>query len=60
MKSILMTGVFLCLFAMIDDWYKAQAAGYRINQPEKKPDFSDSEVMTVKIAMDYKLFPSER
>jgi hypothetical protein len=45
---------------MIDDWYKTNATEFRKGQPGKKPDFSDSEMMTVMIAMDYIPFPSER
>ena len=60
MNSIPMSDIFLYIFAMIDDWYQAHAAEYRKGQPGKKPDFSDSEMMTVMIAMDYIPFPSER
>ena len=60
MNSIPMTDIFLNIYVMIDDWYQAQASEIRKGQPGKKPDFSDSEMMTVMIAMDYIPFPSER
>jgi hypothetical protein len=55
-----MTDIFLNIYVMIDDWYQAHASETRTGQPGKKPDFSDSEMMTVMVAMDYIPFPSER
>jgi hypothetical protein len=55
-----MIDIFLHIYVMIDDWYQTHAIDYRKGQPGKKPDFSDSEMMTVMIAMDYIPFPSER
>jgi len=60
MNSIPMSDIFLYIYVMIDDWYQGYAAEYRKGQPGKKPDFSDSEMMTVMVAMDYIPFPSER
>jgi len=60
MNSIPMTDIFLNIYVMIDDWYQAHASETRTGQPGKKPDFSDSEMMTVMVAMDYIPFPSER
>ena len=60
MNSIPMTDIFLNIYVMIDDWYQVHASETRTGQPGKKPDFSDSEMMTVMVAMDYIPFPSER
>lgn len=60
MNSIPMTDIFLNIYVMIDDWYQEHASETRTGQPGKKPDFSDSEMMTVMVAMDYIPFPSER
>ncbi len=60
MNSIPMSEIFLYIFVMVDDWYQVHAAEFRKGQAGKKPDFSDSEVMTVMVAMDYIPFPSER
>ena len=60
MNSIPMTEIILYIFVMVDDWYQEHATKFRSGQPGKKPDFSDSEVMTVMITMDYIPFPSER
>ena len=60
MNSIPMSDIFLQIYVMLDDWYQAHATDFRKGQPGKKPDFSDSEMMTVMISMDYIPFPSER
>lgn len=60
MNSIPMDEIFLHIYVMIDDWYQSQAADFRKGQPGKRPAFSDSEMMTMMIAMDYIPFPSER
>jgi hypothetical protein len=60
MNSIPMDDIFLHIYIIVDDWYQAHATDFRKGQPGKKPDFSDSEIMTVMIAMDYIPFPSER
>lgn len=60
MNSIPIDEIFLHIYVMADDWYQAQASELRKRQPGKRPDFSDSEMMTVMIAMDYIPFPSER
>jgi hypothetical protein len=60
MNSIPMTEIFLNIYVLIDDWYQVHASETRTGQPGKKPDFSDSEMMTVMVAMDYIPFPSER
>ena len=60
MNSIPMDDIFLHIYTMIDDWYQAHASETRTGQPGKKPEFSDSEMMTMMIAMDYIPFPSER
>ena len=60
MNSIPMDEIFLHIYVMIDDWYRSQATDFRKGQPGKRPAFSDSEMMTMMIAMDYIPFPSER
>ena len=60
MNSIPMSEIFLYIYVLVDDWYQENAANFRKSQPGKKPDFSDSEMMSVMIAMDFIPFPSER
>lgn len=60
MTSILISDILLIIFVLIDDWYQANATDFRKRQPGQRPEFCDSEIMTVMIAMDFIPFPSER
>lgn len=60
MNSIPITEILLIIFVLVDDWYQAYGQNYRRGKPGKKPEFSDSEMLTVMIATDFIPFPSER
>ena len=60
MNSIPISDIMLIIFVLIDDWYQTNAADFRKGRPGRQPEFSDSEMMTVLIAMDFIPFPSER
>lgn len=60
MNSIPISEILLYIFVLVDDWYQEHASEHRKGQPGKKPDFSDSEMMSVILAMDIIPFPSER
>ena len=60
MNSIPISEILLYIFVLVDDWYQEHAGFYRQGQPGQKPDFQDSEVMTIMLAMDFIPFPSER
>lgn len=60
MNSIPISEIMLTIFVLVDDWYQEHASGFRESRPGQKPEFSDSEVMTVMLAMDFIPFPSER
>ena len=51
---------FWDLFVLVDGWYQEHADFYRQGKPRQKPEFRDSEVMTIILAMDFIPFPSER
>jgi hypothetical protein len=59
MNSIPISDIFLIIFVLVDDWYQTYAKDFRKGKPGQKPEFSDSEVMTMLLAMDYIPFPSE-
>jgi hypothetical protein len=52
-----MDDIFLYIYVLIDDLYPEHATEFRKGQPGQKPEFSDSEVMTVMIAMDIQPIP---
>ena len=60
MKSIPISEIMLTIFVLVDDWYQEHANDFRKGRPGQKPEISDSEVMTVMLAMDFISFPSER
>lgn len=60
MDSIPISEILLYIFVLVDDWYQECASEYRKGQPGKRPDFRDSEMMSVMLAMDFIPFPSER
>lgn len=60
MRSIPISEIFLYIFVLVDDWYQEQAGDFRRGRPGQKPEFRDSEVMTIMLAMDFIPFPSER
>jgi len=60
MNSIPISDIMLIIFVLIDDWYQTHATEFRQGRPGQRPEFSDSEVMTVMVAMDFIPFPSER
>ena len=47
------------IFVIVDDWYKINGIQYLKGKPGPKPEFSDSEVITLILAIDYLPFPSE-
>jgi len=60
MKSIPISEILLYVFVLVDDWYQEHAGAFRQGKPGQKPEFRDSEVMTIMLAMDFIPFPSER
>lgn len=60
MRSIPISEILLYVFVLVDDWYQEHAGAFRKGRPGQKPEFQDSEVMTIMLAMDFIPFPSER
>lgn len=60
MNSIPISEILLIIYVLADDWYQEHASEYRQGQPGQKPEFSDSEMMSVILAMDFIPYPSER
>ena len=59
MTSITISDVLTIIFVLVDDWYQAEGVKLLRGKPGRKPEFSDSEVMTLMLAQDYIPFPSE-
>ncbi len=59
MTSIPITDILTIIFVLVDDWYQIEGIKFLKGKPGKKPELSDSEVMTLMLAQDFIPFPSE-
>ena len=59
MTSITVSDLLTIIFVLVDDWYKKHGVQYLKGKSGAKPEFSDSEVITLLLAMDFIPFPSE-
>ncbi|MEJ5310985.1 MAG: IS982 family transposase, partial [Anaerolineae bacterium] len=58
--SIDMETLFTVIFVIVDDWYQAHGQQYLQGKTGSKPEFSDSEMLTLMLAMDILSYSSER
>ena len=59
MTSITVSDLMTIIFVLVDDWYQTYGVRFLKGKPGAKPEFSDSEVITLLLAMDFIPFPSE-
>ncbi len=59
MTSISIPDLLTYIYVLVDDWYQAQGASYLKGKPGAKPAFSDSEVITLMVSMDFIPYPAE-
>jgi hypothetical protein len=59
MTSITISDILTIIFVLVDDWYQAEGAKLLLGKPGKKPEFTDSEVITLMLAQDYIPYTSE-
>jgi hypothetical protein len=59
MTSITINDIFTIIYVLVDDWYKAEGNKYLKGKAGAKPEFTDSEVITLMIAQEFIPFPSE-
>jgi hypothetical protein len=59
MTSITMIDLFTIIFVLVDDWYQTEGIKLLRGKPGAKPEFTDSEVMTLMLAQEFIPFPSE-
>ena len=58
-RSIAFEDLATVVYVWVDDWFQGHAAGGRLGQAGAKPRFSDSEVITRLLLMDFLPFPGE-
>lgn len=59
MSSITFVDLMTIIYTLTDDWYKAYGIRLLKGKPGCKPEFTDSEALTLLLAMDYLPFPGE-
>jgi hypothetical protein len=59
MPSITVEDLLTILYVLVDDWYLADGQRYLPGKVGAKPEFRDSEVLTILLAHDFVPFPSE-
>lgn len=59
MASISFVDLATVVYTMVDDWYQEHGAALLEGKVGKKPLFSDSEVLTLLLLMDFLPFPGE-
>ncbi len=59
MTSITASDLLTIIFILVDDWYQAHGIRSLKGKPGAKPEFSDSEVITLLLTMDFIPFLSE-
>jgi hypothetical protein len=59
MTSITFPDLLTIIYVLVDDWYQIHGRKMLTGKPGAKPEFSDSEVMTLLIAQDFLPYPGE-
>lgn len=59
MASITISDLLTTIFVLVDDWYQEHGKRFLQGKVGSKPEFSDSEVITLVLAMEFIPFPSE-
>src|SRR5256885_10367459 len=59
MTSIDMVSLLTIIYVLVDDWYQEKGRGYMQGKPGAKPEFSDSELLTLMLAQDFIPYPGE-
>jgi hypothetical protein len=59
MTSITLTDLLTTIYVLVDDWYKAEGQTLLAGKPGAKPEFSDSEMLTLMLAQDFIPYPGE-
>ena len=59
MRSISITELMLVIYVIVDDWYQVEGKVILQGKPGKKPEFTDSEMITLMLAQDYIPYPGE-
>lgn len=59
MTSIDLTSLFTTMYVLVDDWYQATGRHLLAGKAGAKPEFSESEMLTLLLAHDFVPYPGE-
>jgi hypothetical protein len=59
MSSISIAELLLVIYVIVDDWYLIEGQILLQGKPGRKPQFTDSEMITLMLAQDYIPYPGE-
>lgn len=59
MTSITISDIFTTVFVLVDDWYRTEGIKLLRGKAGRKPEFTDSEMITLILMQDYIPYPSE-
>src|SRR5258708_63078 len=59
MTSITIVDLLTTMYVLVDDWYQSKGQAMLKGKPGKKPEFSDSEMLTLMLAQDFIPYPGE-
>jgi DDE family transposase len=59
MTSITIVDLLTTIYALVDDWYQEKGKLMLKGKPGVKPEFSDSELLTLMLAQDFIPYPGE-
>jgi len=59
MTSIIHKDLLTNIFVLVDDWYQQEGVSLLKGKPGAKPEFTDSEVITLMLAQEFISYPSE-
>src|SRR5260370_20222340 len=57
--SIDMVSLLTTIFVLVDEWYIGKGQTFLKGKPGAKPEFSDSEMLTLMLAQDFIPYPGE-
>lgn len=57
--SIDMVSILTITYVLVDDWYQTKGQALLKGKPGAKPEFSDSEMLTLMLAQDFIPYPGE-
>jgi hypothetical protein len=59
MTSIAMVELLTIIYVLVDEWYQTKGQALLTGKPGAKPEFSDSEMLTLMLAQDFIPYPGE-